>query len=315
MAEYKILGRANEAASSGYKILGKAKEEPVNDLEGMEEPEGFFAKLPRNMLIGLAKLGHKTLNAPHESVEASENVLKGLGEPFAGMDLMKAMQQGSGKPVSSYIPQQEEHDYAGLLGQKGKGTLMDNLLQKGIEYGPELALGGGLLKGAARQVPLTQKMASRRLREAEKLIIESGLNPTPINIDLINDAVPFLPKTHATREMLEGAYSGEYKPAFAMQSQIGQHERNLRKSPLASERLLASQGRELKQGVLKDMEKGLRAHGLEKEAELVKGGIDDYRKYIKIRDTVFPVLKKLGFPVGGMALLGFGYKKGKNILD
>ena len=293
-----------------------AKRQSIDQVDNQPKPEGFFHKLPRNIIAGLANLGHSTLNLPHDVVEGVEN----LGEKFGGMMGFKdlppeiAAKVRPHKRLSEYIPHQQEHDYAEMLGQKGQGTLMDKILQKGIEYAPEIASGRALLRAGLRKFPVTKHGAARQLREAEKMVntLEARV---PISSESIESAMPFLPKTHATKEMIQGAAAGEYKPAFSLQSQVGHHERNLRSSPLASERLLAPEARDLKQNMLNEMQSALRNQGHHKAADLLKGGINDYSKYIKFRNSVWPVLKKLGMPPTVLALTAFGIKKGKDTLS
>lgn len=300
---------------------------PVNEedhgeyLDNLPEPEGFWHKLPRNILAGLANLGHSTLNLPHDLVQGVENAGESFGNSInkafplpkeiqEKLDLMPKHKQFK---LSEHIPMQEEHDFANLLGQKGEGTLMDKIIQKGVEYAPEIASGRALIKTGLRKFPVTQKGAARQLKEAEKLVNQRGVNNFQMSYPLLQETAPFLPKTHATGEMIQGVINGEYKPAFALQSQIGQHARNLAKSPLASERLLAPQARELKQLILHEMEQALRGTGHHEIADLLKGGIEDYAKYMKFREKALPVLKKLGIPSTGLALLGLGTNKGKKL--
>jgi hypothetical protein len=269
-------------------------------LDSLPEGDSFLHKLPRNILIGLTHAGRNLHNLPHDVSKLAEWPIEKLAGPLK-------------HPLSSYLPN-DEQDYSDVFGgNKNENTLMDSLIQGGIEHAPELIGAGGLIKSGLRKLPITQKGAARQLKEAEKLIEQRGINNFQTNYPLLQEASQFLPKTHASGEMLQGVINGEYKPAFALQSQIGKHARDLAKSPLASERLLAPQARELKGVILHEMEQALRSTGHHKEADLLKGGIEDYAKYMKFREKALPVLKKLGIPTTGLALLGLGTNKGKRI--
>lgn len=320
MAGYKILGLADQKSpQSQYKIVGEEQLSPEQEadeagaaLDNLPQPEGFWSKLPRNILIGLTHAGRNLHNAPHDIVQGLEHV----AAPFANNPLDKILEEKYGlkqkksKPISEYLPY-DEQDYSDVFGgNKDTKTLGDKLVQGAIEHGPELVGAGGLVRSGLRRFPITQRGAARQLRQAEHLASERGVN-IPLTNQSIDEAVPFLPRTHATRELLQGAEAGEYGPSFGLQSQVGKHERDLRKSALASERLLAPQARELKQRIIGEMETGLRAMGHNDIADLLKGGLNDYRKYIKFRDDVKPYLTKLGIPGSALALLGVGVKYGK----
>jgi hypothetical protein len=123
-----------------------------------------------------------------------------------------------------------------------------------------------------------------------------------------------LPETDATEEMLQRAWAGEYKPVFSTQSQIGHHARELQKSILPADRLKSVRGHELKANILEDMGNQLRAQGYHEAADLLKGGISDFRKHKKIREalsSITPILKKIGYPTTALALLGVGYGAAK----
>ncbi len=292
-------------------------------LDNLSQPEGFWKKLPRNIVSGLANLGHSTMNLPHDLTQGLENQAESFGNsinkafplPKEVQEKLDSMPKHNQFKLSEHIPHQQEYDFAQLLGQKGEGTLMDKIIQKGVEYAPEIASGRALLKTGLRHYPITRRGAARQLREAEKAVGELGVPNIPINNATLYEAEQFLPKTRASREMLHSAGKGEYNPSFSLQSQIGKHERDLRKSPLASERLLAPQARDLKQTILKEMEDGLRSHGYHDIADMMKGGLNDYRKYIKFRDNVLPVLKKIGIPTTALTVLGFGVNKGKKVVS
>lgn len=321
-SKYTIVGRAKPS----YKIVGRAEEynEPTEDDQPEEE---FSSKLPRNIMSGLAGIGHNAMNLPHDIMYGAESLGSSIGDRLAALlqmpkesDLPFLKSQYKNPEnvqhiISDMIPHQEEKNFAQMLGQKGVGTFSDNAIQMGIKYAPEILGLTGLIRHGLKHLPITQYGAANKLRQADKLISKVGAK-TPLSEETIEAATPFLPKTHATREMLEKARAGDYKSTFATQSQIGHHERNLRKSTLASERLLAPEARELKQIALSEAETALRGQGHHEAADLIRGGIDTYRKYIKIRDNVFPILRKIGIPTTALGLFGVGVNKAiKSIKD
>jgi len=285
---------------------------PVEEYEEIPQTpeESFLSKLPRNILIGLTHLGRNVHNLPHDVTQGLESATSPLSEIFSGLPMSEKMRQG--KPLSSYLPYDPE-EYGDVFGQTGEPTLMDSILQKGIEHAPEFLAGGSLLRTGAFKYPFTERLGARRINKANKLISKKGIEDFAFTPETIQQAQRFLPKTPSTEEMISSVIMGEYKPAFAMQSQIGHHARQLKKSPLASEKLRAPEAFDLKQSMLKQMEDKLRSLGHYKEADLLRGGINDYRKYMKIKEDVFPVLRKVGIPTTALAFLGFGTNKGKRI--
>lgn len=295
----------------------KTNEISENNEKSMPD-ESFLSKLPRNIIAGLASLGHSTINMPHDIVKFAENFGSGVGKyinPEPTEEWKKLIAAGpQPTKLSKYIPHQEEKDFAGMLGQKGKGTLMDNLIQGAVEHSPEIASLPGLLKEAWMHLPITQTGAARKLREAEQLINNMGIK-IPLESKFIKESKQFLPKTTASKSMLEKASAGEYGSTFGLQSQIGKHERDLRKSTLAAERLLSPQARELKESILGQLENGLRVQGQHKIADLLKGGLSDYKQYIKFRDEIKPLIGKIAIPSTALGILGLGYNKGKKFIE
>lgn len=288
----------------------------LKEIEEFPEEEGFLSKLPRNILIGLANLGHSTLNQPHDIAKAAENAGQGINDWQARIrksiygEPMQQKTNINGPKLSDYIPKQQEYNFAEMLGQPGEGTLLDSIIQKGVEYAPEIASGRALLKGGIRRLKGTHQ-----LDIAEKLAKESGLN---FNYPekLIKESRKFLPNTVESQEMIDAVRAGNYKPAFLMQSQVGHHQRKLLRSPLASENsIMAPKAGELKQSMLGHLEKVFRNANMPKEADLLKAGINNYRQYMKVKEAIKPYLKQLGIHGGYLALLGYGYKKGKKLLN
>ena len=319
MSLLKPVDEKNADFKSQLKPLDDQEEDEGAYLDNLPEPEGFWSKLPRNILIGLTHAGRNLHNLPHDLVQGAENLGESFGNkinfplPKEVQEKLDSMPKHKQFKLSEHLPNDTE-SYADVFGQKGEGTLMDKVIQKGFEHAPELIGVGGAIKAGFRKFPVSQRGAARQLKEAEKLINERGINNFQMNYPLLQETAPFLPKTNATGEMLQGVINGEYSPAFALQSQVGKHARDLAKSPLASERLLAPKARELKQAILHEMEQALRSTGHHKEADLLKGGIEDYAKYMKFKEKAWPILKILGVPTSGLAVLGLGTRKGRGIV-
>ncbi len=331
MATPKIIGAVNGAKP---KIIGLADEEDAGEfLDNLPGGESFLSKLPRNIASGLAMLGHRATNLPYETAKEVQS----LSEPFGQIQKQyfhavipkqqsyleqtvnkfnkehnvpeSSKNQGWGLNVEN-IPHQQEYNYPQLFGQEGEGTIMDRLIQKGIENSPEIIGGAGLLRGGFRRLKGTHQ-----LDKLEKLIKEKGISGFNYPKEMINESKKFLPKTESTKELINQVNKGQYKPAFNLQSQVGHHQRKLLKSPLASENsIMAPKAGELKQNMLGHLENVLRSANLTEEADLLKTGIKNYRQYKKVMNAAMPVIKYLGIPTTILTGLGFLYNKGKNAL-
>lgn len=319
MAGYKILGLANQKNPQEYKILGNSKpkteEEELNEsvekLDNLPGERSFLSKLLPNALTGLTHQARNLANSPHDLLQQFENVTGKIGSVF---DTLPGPKIKKPNALSPYLPNDTE-DYSDVFGlDKENKTLSDKITQGAFEHAPELlslGLGGRAL---LRKYPITQGGGARQLRQAEKLVKNRGIE-VPISQEILEEAKPFLPKTHATRELLKDVGQGNYKSSFGLQSQVGKHERDLYKSPLAAERLLAPQARELKQRIVSHMETRLKELGHHDIADLLKGGLNDYRKYIQFRDKVKPYVKWLGVPTSAIGFLALGTNKGKKIIN
>lgn len=281
-------------------------------LDNLPSEEGFFHKLPRNILIGLAKLGHSTLNTPHDLAEMAENRLNDFSNQMQeGLpsSLKKSVDYKNMK-FSDQIPKQENYDFAELLGQKGDPTLMDKLLQGSVEHLPEILGGRGLLKAAARRLTGTHQLDT-----VKKAAQQFGENNFAYSPNVMKEASLYMPNTEATKQLLMDIKAGQYPASFSLRSQLGRHQNNLSNSPLASERLLAPKVSELRQTMLNQLQDALREQGMHVEADMLHKGIKNYAQYMRIKNVVMPIIKRLGVPTSLAAAIGFGYAKGKNIVN
>lgn len=272
------------------------------------EEKGFWRKLPANILTGLTHLGRNVHNLPYNIVKGMEQSTEQLGRPF----MFLPGEKFSRKPqkLSEKLPYDIE-EYGDIFGVSDNPTMMDTLIQKGVEHAPEIYGGLGILRGGLRRIKGTHQ-----LDKVKKSIKEKGLSSFDYSPEMLMEAKKYLPTTESTAQMMREVTQGKYNPAFALQTDIGRHQRNLAKSPLASERLMAPKVGELKQKMLNDLQKVMEAHGLKEEADLLKQGIGNYRTYKKVMEKVMPVLKIAGIPASILAAAGLGYKKlKKEVLD
>lgn len=315
--DYTENQRQSARAELARRELAKRGQSLESSLE-MEEPDLSTHPL-RDIMIGLTHAGRNLHNLPHDQVKSLEDIFSKLGSNFEGIVGPKfSEQRKEHKKISDYLPY-DERDFGDIYGQKGEGNLLDKIIQGGVEHAPELATLGSLGRAALRRYPITQRMGGRRIRNAERIINELGAN-IPISEESIAAARPFLPNSHAAREMIQGSREGHYPSSFSLQSQVGHHERNLRSSPLASERLIAPEARDLKQTMLGEMESRLRSMEhidprYRHAADELRGGINDYRQYVRFRDNVWPLLRNIGFPVTALGIAGFGIKKAMKTLS
>lgn len=294
----------------------RSKLQPVEDeedageyLDNLPPPEGFFHKLPRNILIGLSNLGHATINKPHDIVALAQTRAKEISNNIEKVG-PKILPKSASVDFASYIPQQENYDFAGMLGQKGDPTWMDSIIQKGIQYFPEAVTGGTLLRGGFRRLTGTHQ-----LEEVEKAANQFGNKNFAYPPAIAKEAKRYLPKTEATKELFAKSAQGEYPASFGMKSQLGRHQSNLYNSPLPADRLLAPRVKELRENMMSHLENKLRESGLHVEADLLVNGTKNYAKYMRVKEAVMPIIKKLGIPTSLAAGILFGFQKGKKLFD
>ncbi len=286
-----------------------------SDEENVEDAGAYLDNLPksegshplRDIMIGLTHAGRNLHNLPHDTVSGIEK----LGDYFNSKDpyWKKHQKPKDSFKLSEHLPN-DEQDYSDIWGgNKDKKTLLDKIIQGGVEHAPELIGAGGLIRGGFRRLTGTH-----HLNQVERAANRSGVdfNYHPNTVD---EARNYLPTSHATNEMIQGSEAGGYTPSFSMQSQVGHHQRTLANSPLAADRLLAPRAGELKQSMLGELGNILRRSGMHHEADLLGRGINNYRQYMRVRNAVLPVLKQLGIPVTVLTALGLGFKKVKKALS
>jgi hypothetical protein len=307
-----ILQQLNASDAKTQNPTDEKDEDVGAYLDKLPPQEGFFHKLPRNILIGLAGLGHSTLNLPHDLAEQAQNKLRELSDKMDENLPASVKNSPAFKNINlaDKIPKQDDYDFAGMLGQKGDPTMMDSLIQGGIKHLPELVGGGALLRGGWRRLIGTHDLDA--VRDAAE---QFGGNNFSYSPNVINEARRNMPNTEATRQLFASSQRGEYPASYAMRSQLGRHQNNLANSPLAAERLLAPQISDLRRTMLTQLQDGLRQQGMHVEADMLQNGIRNYAQYMRVKNAIMPVIKKWGIPMSAGALLGVGgnyaYKKAK----
>jgi hypothetical protein len=279
-------------------------------------PENEESHPFRDIIIGLTHAGRNLHNLPHDIVQSAENAGESFGNkinfplPKEVQEKLDSMPKHKQFKLSEHLPN-DINDYADVFGQKGEGTLLDQIIQKGTEYSPELIGGGALIRGGFRRLKGTHQ-----LDKLEKLIKQKGIKGFNYPKQMINESKKFLPQTNATKELLAEANAGNYKPAFNLQSQVGHHERALSKSPLPADySIMAPKARELKQNMVGHLEKILRSQNLNEEADLLKTGIKNYGQYKRFMKVAVPVVKYLGIPTTIFAGIPYAYKKANEAFD
>ena len=294
MSELEDIQQYKRSKDANSDDLNQYSRNPIDSYDEIEEPpynsESFLSKLPRNILIGLAKGGHSILNLPHDVAQGVENSGGYLKHKIINLSpSSKAFYEHYNKmphpgefKLSEHIPYQKDYNFAQMLGQKGEGTLSDKILQKGIEYAPEILSVYSLF----RHLPITKYPAVKLLNKVQKEISERGLEKIKIPEHIFKDIEEnqFLRNTQPNRNLLENARQGGYKSLFDLQSDLGAAERGYTRDIFnAANRQF---GRDIgvnRQNLLKEIRSGITTQGHKDLSEDMKKGQDLYRIYMKLR--------------------------------
>lgn len=164
-----------------------------------DNQESAWKRIPRDVLIGLTHAGRNLHNLPHDlSALAEWPIEKIRGKHFE-------------HPFSSYLPNDTEN-YAETWGQKGSGTTLDNALQKGVEYAPDVIGGLNALRSLKILPHLTRKGASKNLRLAQN---KMGALESPIEDEIINLYHGTNPKS-ANKILQEGLNAPKYSQDYSL---------------------------------------------------------------------------------------------------
>lgn len=104
--------------------------------------QSFSEKLPRNILAGLAQMGHGVINAPH-------NITKAISPDIA-----------------EHIPKQQEHNYPQLLGLPEEATMADKLIRGAAQYSPAMVMPVANMGIAGAAASLPMRMGAQAIPQA-----------------------------------------------------------------------------------------------------------------------------------------------------
>lgn len=258
------------------------------------EEESFLHKLPRNILTGLTHAGRGLHNLPHDIASGVDYVGSGIGRALGA----KEFQNGQSSHLADYLPY-DEHNYADVLGQKGTGTTLDNILQKGVEIAPDVIGGVNALRSLKILPYLTRKGASKNIVKAREIGKSRNMGPLEVNPDLIEDTRQFLPNTTPYRNLIDEAGYGDYNKLFSLQSDVGKHAGGMSKDWFSkANRAHGRAGLEVRENILNEMKNSMRQQGHGDIADLLTKGQDEYRRYMKFK----PYRNALGVAAGAYAL-------------
>ena len=265
MSDWEVVTEA-PPQSQGAPMKSDWSEVPQEDNQ-----ESAWKRIPRDVLIGLTHAGRNLHNLPHDLASLGEWPIEKLrGKPFE-------------HPLSSYLPN-DTANYADVWGQKGAGTTLDNVLQKGIEIAPDVIGGVNALRSLKLLPHLTRKGASKNIVKARELGKTRNMGPLEVNPDLIEDTRQFLPNTTPYRNLIDDAGYGDYNKLFSLQSDLGKHAGGMSKDWFSkANRAHGRAGLEVRGNILNEMKNSMRQQGHGDIADLLTKGQDEYRRYMKFK--------------------------------
>lgn len=110
--------------------------------EPLEEDQSFIEKLPKNVLTGLAQMGHGLINAPH-------NITNAISPELA-----------------SHIPKQKDHDFASMVGLPKETTMADKLIRGAAQYAPAMMMPVAEMGIAGSAASLPMRMGAQAVPQA-----------------------------------------------------------------------------------------------------------------------------------------------------
>lgn len=272
MSDWEVVTDKPEAQSAPMQSDWGAV--PVEDNQ-----ESAWKRITRDVLIGLTHAGRNLHNLPHDIASGIDYVGNGIGRAFGAPEF----QNGQTSHLADYLPY-DEQNYADVWGQKGPGTQVDNMLQKGVEWAPDVIGGLNALRGLKILPHLTRKGASKNIVKARELGKTRNIGPLDVNPDLIEDTRQFLPNTTPYRNLIEDAGYGDYNKLFSLQSDLGKHAGGMSKDWFSkANRAHGRAGLEVRGNILNEMKNSLRQEGHGDIADLLTKGQDEYRRYMKFK--------------------------------
>src|SRR6185436_5593640 len=183
-----------------------------------DNQESAWKRIPRDVLTGLTHAGRNLHNLPHDIASGADYIGSGIGRALGA----KEFQNGQSSHLADYLPY-DPQSYADVFGQKGQGTTADNLIQKGVEFAPDVIGGLNALRSLKLLPHLTRKGASKNIVKARESGKSRNMGPLDVNPELIEDTRQFLPNTTPYRNLIDDAGYGDYNKLFSLQSDLGKH--------------------------------------------------------------------------------------------
>ncbi len=259
-----------------------------------DNQESAWKRVPRDALIGLTHAGRNLHNLPHDIASGIDYVGSGIGRMFGAPEF----QNGQSSHLANYLPY-DTQNYADVLGQKGQGTTLDNILQKGVEIAPDVIGGVNALRSLKILPYLTRKGASKNIVKAREMGKSRNMGPLEVNPDLIEDTRQFLPNTTPYRNLIDEAGYGDYNRLFSLQSDLGKHSGGMAKDWFSkANRAHGRAGLQVRGNILNEMKNSMRQQGHGDISDLLTKGQDEYRRYMKFK----PYRNALGVAAGAYAL-------------
>ncbi len=243
-----------------------------------DNQESAWKRIPRDVLIGLTHAGRNLHNLPHDLVHLGDVVGSKIGRAFGATEL-----QNKDSDLASYLPY-DEQSYADTWGQKGQGSTLDNVIQKGVEYAPDVIGGLNALRSLKILPYLTRKGASKNIVKAREMGKSRNIGSLDVNPDLIEDTRQFLPNTTPYRNLIDEAGYGDYNRLFSLQSDLGKHAGGMSKDWFSkANRAHGKAGLEVRGNILNEMKQSLKKEGHGDISDLLTKGQDEYRRYMKFK--------------------------------
>ena len=235
----------------------------------------------QNLGAGFGELGHNILSAP------------GATRDYLVRKDLLSKETPSLRLLESVLPR--DYNYTEALGAEGEEP--GDALLRGVPSGIASIPFANKLFTAAREIPLTKKLAARPLNEAKNLISEREISKIPISNKLITESKKIFKDDPYYKHLLEQAKKGDYNAQFTLQSDLGKKATALSKSTSGAERFSAQRVGRLKDQVLEGMKQHLHETGHKDIADLIAKGRNKYRVHMKYRPLVEELIKKASYGI------------------